>query len=116
MHDFECPYCDEKMDWSGDPLPEGADEEVQCSSCEKNFTISVSYSVNYRSEKADCLNDDNHDWKDSCRTPWIIAKRVGQYCTGCGRKRDRDATAEEITKELERLKPYPGLEHIALGT
>lgn len=115
MHDFECPYCGEEQDWTGDPISEDQSEEVQCGDCDKHFTVTVSYSVNYRTKTADCLNDGKHEWEDSCRAPWIIKKKIGQYCTGCGRKQDRDATAQEIETELAGLENYPSLKVITLG-
>lgn len=116
MSDFECPYCEEEYDYCDDPLSEGDVTEFQCSSCEKMFTLSVSYSTNYRTETSECLNDGKHEWEDAVRAPWIISKKIKQRCVrGCAREQSRDASPDELKKEIEQIGDSPFLRRIALG-
>jgi len=116
MSDFACPYCGAKHEYDGDPMGQDKTTEYQCSECDKLFLITCSYSVDYAANKADCLNNGNHVWKDAIRTPYIINRKIKQRCQGgCNREQNRTATEEEIQKELAGLEKYPGLKSITLG-
>jgi len=115
MEDIECPYCKESFEYDSDPIGQDEETEIECYACDKSFVVSAHWDVTYSSRKADCLNDGCCTFKDLCRTPFIIAKKVGQMCSQCGKEKDRDATVEEIKAELEQLKDYPSLHKITLG-
>ena len=68
-HDFECPYCGAEDDYCDDPVGEGDPIEIECHKCEKNFIIRPSYSIDYSSEKAPCLNGGKHEWRPQCGAP-----------------------------------------------
>lgn len=69
MSEIECPYCGDMMEWCGDPIGEDETVEHECENCEKKFIFTVSYSVDYWPEKADCLNDGEHDWEPIVGVP-----------------------------------------------
>ena len=45
MYDYECPYCGEGF-YECDIFEEG-EHEIDCIQCEKTYTLTVIYSVNY---------------------------------------------------------------------
>ena len=50
MSDLTCPYCGEEDDYNDDPMGEGDQIEIECSSCKKDYLITASYSVYYECE------------------------------------------------------------------
>lgn len=82
---LECPYCEEELDDPDDCYKEDEVYEHSCRHCEQNFTFTLSYSVYYESEKADCLNGGEHDWKPINGSPaeYFVNKR---RCSMCDRQ------------------------------
>lgn len=62
MSDIECPYCGATDDDCVSDLweYEGDDNEVECASCEKEFSFSVEVSYSYEVKRKSCGHG-NHD-------------------------------------------------------
>ncbi len=112
MKDLECPYCDYEFDYSGDPMGQDETTEYQCPKCEKYFIIIASWDVSYYEQPAHCLNGSPHNYTDTHRCPKIIGKKICQRCSMCQKEIDRDATEEEISKEIQK---YPSTKQIVMG-
>lgn len=96
MNDINCPYCDAELDICHDDgfgYAEGEKHQMECDKCNKTFVFETSISFYYEPEKADCLNDGNHDYKLSHTIPNAFSTMV---CSMCDDKR-------ELTEE-ERIK------------
>lgn len=108
--DIKCPYCEKELDINHDDgfgYEEGVKHKMECTHCEKSFVFETSISFYYEPEKADCLNNDKHDYKITTTCP----KELSQMeCTKCGDRReltDSERTEFNIgTKEsyFEALK------------
>jgi len=61
----ECPYCEKYQDVCQDD-GFGTDEDVlyemTCAYCQKTFVFRVSWTPDFYSKKADCLNGSPHDY------------------------------------------------------
>ena len=85
--DVRCPYCDAGLEICHDDgfgYEEGVKHQTQCSQCGKYFVFETSISFYYDPEKADCLNDGEHDWKPSTTYPRQFTK---MECSICGEER-----------------------------
>lgn len=83
MDEVECPYCDEMVSFNHDDwfwCSEDEVYEIQCHSCEKNFVFSTSIIFCYSSEKADCLNDSEHNYVLSRSYPKQFSKMRCSMC------------------------------------
>jgi hypothetical protein len=92
--DLECPYCNAEQNVNHDDgytYTEGVKHEMQCCSCEKYFVYQTSISFYYEPEKADCLNDTEHDFQPTITYPKEFTK---MECTMCGE--NRTPTPEEM--------------------
>ena len=70
--DIECPYCEKELDICHDDgfgYSEGVKHQMECDHCGKSFVFETSISFYYEPEKADCLNDGNHDYKITSTFP-----------------------------------------------
>ena len=97
-YDLECPYCDAELEVNHDDgfgYEENVNHEMECSECEKSFVFTTSIMYYYSPEKADCLNDGNHDYKIQRGHPKAFMQ---MQCTMCGDKR------EPTEKEREELQ------------
>jgi transposase-like protein len=94
MSDIECPYCDHDIEINHDDgfgYDEGVTHQYQCPSCEKSFVFTTSISFYYDAEKADCLNDGEHEWKPTTTIPRLASRMC---CSTCGD--ERRPTEEEM--------------------
>lgn len=65
-----CPYCEADLGDYIDDCHEPDDQyEYQCSKCNKNFVFTICYCPSFDSEKADCLNGAEHDYKKMIGVP-----------------------------------------------
>jgi hypothetical protein len=69
MSEIECPYCGEGCGYPDEHQDEGVPVEMQCPHCDKNFVYYAEYSVDYDSEKAPCLNGEEHKWEPIIGAP-----------------------------------------------
>lgn len=86
--DIECPYCEKELDINHDDgfgYEEGVKHQIDCPHCEKRFIFETSISFYYEPEKADCLNDDKHDYKLSSTSPREFST---MFCTMCDDRRE----------------------------
>ena len=94
--DLECPYCEKELDINHDDgfgYEEDIKHEMECPYCEKRFVFTTSISFYYEPEKADCLNDGNHDYELTHTYPKEFSK---MRCSMCGD--EREMTDEERIK------------------
>ena len=91
--DLNCPYCEQELEVCHDDgfgYDEGVKHQMECHNCGKSFVFETSISFYYEPEKADCLNDDNHNYKITRTYPKEFSK---MECSMCGEV--RDMTEEE---------------------
>ena len=95
MTDLFCPYCEHEQDYYEDPLDDDETTEIECDNCKKNFIITAHYSVDYSSEKADCLNGAEHDYQEITGYPkeYFADKR---RCSMCGKTITIEVKKNEI--------------------
>lgn len=104
MTDVNCPYCGAgiNIEHDGSGYEENIKHEYQCEKCKKNFVYTTSISFYYEAEKADCLNDGNHDWQITSTFPRCFAK---MECSMC--EESRELTEEErIQNNIETKQEY----------
>lgn len=116
-NEIKCPYCDYEMSDSWEYASEESGE-IECESCDKEFSYSVYTQVSYSTERIDCEGD-KHDYKPVNKTvinqeavdrwnregfsnnrnhqPIIIWSR---YCKDCDHKDYRNT-------ELDGTCPWP---------
>lgn len=85
--DIECPYCEKELDINHDDgfgYEEGVKHHQECPHCEKSFVFETSISFYYEAQKADCLNDDKHDYKLTRTFPKEFSE---MKCIMCGHRR-----------------------------
>ncbi len=95
--DIQCPYCEswQEIDHSdGYGYEEDKMYEQQCADCEKNFVYTTYIIYGYEEQKADCLNDAEHDYKPTCTYPKIATQ---MECSMCGERR------KPTEKEMESI-------------
>lgn len=88
MEDIECPYCEHPQDINHDDgygYTEGVKHQQECEKCGKQFVFETSISFYYEPEKADCLNDGEHDYQITKTTPNCFSK---MRCVMCDEERD----------------------------
>lgn len=69
MSEIECPYCEKGCGYPDEHQDEGVPVEMQCPHCNMNFVYYAEYSVDYDSEKAPCLNGEEHKWEPMIGVP-----------------------------------------------
>ena len=104
--DVECPYCDAEIEINHDD-GFGYDESMlhhyECPECEKGFVFNTSISITHSAYKADCLNDDKHEYVETKTYP----KRYTQLeCKCCGDRKpiSQERLEEFIALEIEETK------------
>jgi hypothetical protein len=83
MNDIKCPYCGEEQEVCHDDgfgYEEDRRHEMQCHKCEKYFVFTTHISFYYFPEKADCLNGDPHDLKETSTYPRRHTKMACKNC------------------------------------
>ena len=98
MKDINCPYCNAEQNINHDDGRGYGDEEIhqqQCDECNKYFTFTTSISYYYEAEKADCLNDGEHDFQPTNTHPKEYTR---MECSMCGES--RTPTEDEMKKIL----------------
>jgi hypothetical protein len=105
MDSIECPYCgsEEEIDHDdGFGYEQDVTHQMQCSNCEKNFVFTTYISFSYNAEKADCLNDGEHDYQPTHTYPKAATR---MRCTMCDDT--RDLTDEERNSlGIETVEEY----------
>lgn len=83
-HDVDCPYCGKEVEICNDDgfgMDEDQKHEYECPHCEKNFVFTTCISISYDAEKADCLNDGEHNYEQTKHYPERYRRL---RCTMCG--------------------------------
>jgi len=82
VSNIECAYCEADCGVPDEPGDEGEYEEIECPIYEKSFVYYTSYSVDYYSEKAPCLNGEEHKWEQIQGIPkeFFEGKFRCEYC------------------------------------
>jgi len=103
--DIECPYCEKELDINhddGQGYEEGVQHQEYCTHCEKTFVFQTTISYDYEAQKADCLNDAEHDYKLTNTNPKAFSR---MECTMCSEQ--RELTEEErILFNIETAESY----------
>lgn len=90
MYEIECPYCEHEFDLNHDDgafYDEEHRREEECPNCEKKFMVTSSMSWNFEGEKADCLNDGNHNWKKKYNPKYYPQLIHREICEDCDEER-----------------------------
>jgi hypothetical protein len=94
MHaDLECPYCGAPQNVchdDGQGYEEDFKHEMQCDNCDKYFVFDTYITYNYSSYMADCLNGEEHKWKQQWTFPKECTKMGCEDCSA-----EREPTEEE---------------------
>ncbi len=82
MSEIECPYCESDCGVPDEPRGDGEYDRETCGNCEKSFVYFATYSVDYYSEKAPCLNGTEHNWEQIVGVPveYFKGKFRCEYC------------------------------------
>lgn len=103
--DLECPYCEKELDICHDDgfgYEEGVKHQMECHHCGKNFVFETSISFSYEPEKADCLNDGEHDYKLTNTCPKEFSE---MQCATCFDRREL-TDAERIENNIGTKEQY----------
>lgn len=79
----ECPYCGEEQKIDHDDGYGYEEDEVykqECADCEKTFIYTTSISFHYSTEKAECLNGGEHDYRINRNAPYNTARMICTHC------------------------------------
>ena len=90
MSDLNCPYCNAEIEICHDDgfgYEEDIKHQQECYECEKTFTFTTSISFYYEPEKADCLNDGEHDYEVTRHFPERYRRL---RCTMCDHEKPLD--------------------------
>lgn len=94
MSDMKCPYCgadQEVCHDDGQGYAEGVKHEHTCSVCDKTFVFETTIIFYYEAEKADCLNDAEHELVFRKSWPKEYSRMGCKHCD-----HERKASPEEI--------------------
>lgn len=83
-YDVRCPYCSEDLKINHDDGYGYEQDELhqqECSKCLKLFTYTTSLIFFYNAEKADCLNEGEHQYE---KTRTIPDEAARLRCSTCG--------------------------------
>lgn len=97
--DMRCPYCDTECEVCHDDGAGYSEDEKHrqwCGSCDKQFIFTTAISFDYYPEKADCLNDGEHDWQPT--VTWPIEYTKGE-CSICELR--RTATEDDMATAIQ---------------
>jgi len=86
--DIKCPYCGDAQDIIHDDgygYEEDQPHEQQCSYCHKVFIYYTSIHFYYDAQKADCLNDAEHQFEKTKTYPPEYARLK---CKTCGMEKN----------------------------
>lgn len=109
IYPVECPYCEEYIDMYGEDWQEyeqNEDFEVTCPHCDKVVFVSFEMDPTFTSNKADCKNGGEHDWKKQ------YSSYYGEYerCI-CGEERNK-ISEEEANQKMKLIMAKYKLEKI----
>ncbi len=85
--DVQCPYCEAWQEICHDDgygYEEGKLHQQECYECDKMFTYTTCINYDYEAQKADCLNDGEHQWERTYTHPSFLTK---MRCSQCGETR-----------------------------
>lgn len=103
--DIKCPYCEYEQDIDhedGYGYQEDTVHQQECCNCGKSFVYTTSISFYYDAEKADCLNDGEHDYQPTCTQPRCYTK---MRCTMCDDER-RLTDEERLKYNIPTIEEY----------
>ena len=86
-YDINCPYCNAEQNINHDDgrgYEEGVIHQQQCDECDNYFTFTTSISYYYEAERADCLNNGEHDFQPTRTIPREYSR---MECSMCGESR-----------------------------
>ncbi len=102
MNDVECPYCSYTQEICHDDgygVEEDELHQQECEVCDKRFVYLTYFSLNYKVQKADCLNGEEHVYEKTITFP-PEASRL--ECTTCGD--EKPFTSNERQKSTPILR------------
>jgi hypothetical protein len=102
--DLECPYCEKELEICHDDgfgYEENVKHQMECNGCGKHFVFETSIVFYYEAEKADCLNDGEHQWKAQKTYPKEFTQ---MECSMCGET--RKPTEDEMSDIMNYFKNF----------
>ena len=105
--DVNCPYCGAEQDINHDDGVGYAEydiEQQECPDCGKTFVFTVSLCYYYDVEKADCLNDAEHQFEETRTIPRCFRR---MRCKVCGEEKEIEGIAEERKAYIAELRGKP---------
>jgi len=102
MNDLNCPYCGggNKVDCpAGREIEKGGFHQIECDFCDKRFIYHKSISYSYEAYAADCLNGDEHNYREVGVYPNINPRVACSICEST--KPLSEERRQEILKEEE---------------
>jgi hypothetical protein len=86
MNNLECPYCEADLgDYVDECHDSNVDYEYECPKCGKSFIFTIEYYPSFTSNKADCLNGEEHQFEDMVGFPEEYFKGR-KKCKDCGKE------------------------------
>jgi uncharacterized Zn finger protein len=83
MNELICPYCNNNCYPDDEYREEDKDYEHECEHCGKYFNYSIQYYSSYTSNKAPCLNGEEHNYQQIKGFPEEYLKNRYR-CSWCG--------------------------------
>lgn len=83
MRDTECPYCGSDVEINHDDGYGYSEDELhqqECGNCDKTFTYWTSIYFSYSTNKADCLNGGEHNYRKTITVPVEYTKLRCEMC------------------------------------
>lgn len=106
LDEVECPYCEESFDLNHDDgayYDESERREAECPNCGKISMVNSSCDWSFEAEKADCLNDGEHNWKKMSGVPSEFFVEMYR-CEHCDEEKcfDEKKRREAIKKSFKK--------------
>jgi hypothetical protein len=103
--DVDCPYCGAGVEINHDDgygYEEDTPYEQYCSDCDKSFIYYTSIHFSYDAQKADCLNDKDHDWVPMECDPILWPNAV--RCSMCDEEKKGEPDWEAYEAHMKTRK------------
>lgn len=106
MNEAECPYCGNTQEICHDDgygMSEDGVYAQECELCTQTFVYTISFSIDYTTRKADCLNGGYHKYRPSITNPVAY---TNMRCIDCDDV--RDCTDSEMSQIMQKRLAQEG--------